>query len=63
MESQQLLPQCQLLQHEVFAGLKCANQPTEKVSSNGVMAKILTDFAERVGLQAIEFASGQNYGE
>ena len=27
------------------------------------MAKILTDFEERAGLQAIEFASGQNYGE
>jgi hypothetical protein len=27
------------------------------------MAKILTDFEERAGLQAIEFATGQNYGE
>ena len=31
MESQQLLPQCQVLQHEVFAGSKCADEPADEV--------------------------------
>ena len=31
MESQQLLTQCQILQHEVFAGTKCTDKPADEV--------------------------------
>jgi hypothetical protein len=31
MESQQLLTQCQILQHEVLAGSKCADKPADEV--------------------------------
>ena len=31
MESQQLLTQCQILQHEVLAGSKCTDKPADEV--------------------------------
>ena len=30
-QSQQLLTQCQILQHEVFAGPKCTDKPADEV--------------------------------
>src|SRR5215471_2756536 len=32
MESQQLLTQCQILQHQVLAGSKCADKPADEVA-------------------------------
>jgi hypothetical protein len=43
MESQQLLTQCQILQHEVFAGPKCADKPADKVPKQHDHGKILPD--------------------
>jgi len=31
MESQQLLPQCEILQDEFFSGPKCADEPADEV--------------------------------
>ena len=50
MENQQLLPQCQVLQHDVFAGSKCANKPAEEVPKlrnhgNDLSGRPVSDFA------------------
>ena len=49
MEKQQLLTQCQILQHEVLAGSKCANKPADEVPKQrnhgkNLSGKLVSDF-------------------
>jgi hypothetical protein len=43
MESQQLLTKREVLQNEVFSGLKSSDEPTDKVSKQHDHGKILPD--------------------
>ena len=62
MDSQQLLPQCQVLQHKVFAGSKCADKPGYKVPRQRVMA-ILADGQCPTSPQVPHSMDRQNFGE
>src|SRR6516165_11116310 len=54
-QSQQLLTQCQILQHEVFAGPKCADKPADEVPKQQNHGKNLS------GRPASDFATSSSF--
>ncbi len=63
MQSQELLPECEVFENEIVSRTESTENPAEDMSEAQNHAAILSETQHRAGLQVIDFASARGFDE